>query len=366
MRQVVLTSAPYCYGPTSKLLAIVDELSSTCQVVFVGTGAAWDLAREAPFHACIKINDRDTWNADAVSALLRASCLVSFLDYRSIKIAQALQIPCLFFDTLLWSRSVLPNHTQDATEYIAQRFFVGASVKQVRSIRYVGAVLPRDHQRRWPESSKFDALVNFGGLKSPVMLREADLQYVRWVVRMLQASAMPPANLALCLPRHLACLEREIAVLLPGALITYPDPFEFGDMLHRSHVLLTVPGLETVLEALYLDKPMIFLPPYNGSQYLQLEIYQNFHVGIPLAADVAGRYSNSDLQLLTASVQRANALDLADHHVIENCAVRLSELIAHLSRKNTSQNAAPREFLLHEIGVNGREETAKIITRYCS
>lgn len=290
---------------------------------------------------------------------------MSFLDYRSIKIAATLQVPCIFFDTLLWSRSSLPDNTENATEYIAQRFFVTPDIHTPRPVHYVGAVLPKETVRKRRTLAHVHTLVNFGGLKSPAMLPDADLNYVRWVVHILQRSAVPAAHLTFCLPRHLASAAHNIQMCLPQSSIEFPDPSAFADLLHRSCTLLTVPGLETVLEALYLNKPMIFLPPYNGTQCLQLDIYEHLHIGATLVPNTIARCHRANLQALTTTIQRANAFEQADKQHLDTLAMRLSGLVVDLHTEGAFANNGACHSLLRDIGINGREETAAIISRYC-
>jgi hypothetical protein len=152
---------------------------------------------------------------------------------------------------------------------------------------------------------------------------------------------------------------------LPQSSIEFPDPSAFADLLHRSCTLLTVPGLETVLEALYLNKPMIFLPPYNGTQCLQLDIYEHLHIGATLVPNTIARCHRANLQALTTTIQRANAFEQADKQHLDTLAMRLSGLVVDLHTEGAFANNGACHSLLRDIGINGREETAAIISRYC-
>jgi len=48
--------------------------------------------------------------------------------------------------------------------------------------------------------------------------------------------------------------------------------------LASSAIAMMVPGLETPLEAFSYNVPVIFLPPSNSSQYIQLDEFRKYHV----------------------------------------------------------------------------------------
>ncbi len=367
-----MAAAPYCYGPTSKLLAVAEELRRSHTLVYVSSEPGLSLAEHGPFRRCIPNVDRHRWSADAISALRGANLLISFLDYNALAWARRFDVPAVFFDTLYWSRAAIPAEADYATLYVAQRFFdpPGWQTAPRRGPwKWVGPVLSPSVEntstvitnRNGPKS----IIVNLGGLRSPAMLTDADLLYQHWVWDILRNVPPDAYRITLCLPIYLRS-RTKLNDLNPGTEVCFPSLNDFHDRLVHSDLLLTVPGLEVVFEAMAIQIPIIFLPPYNGSQALQLAVYQ--HHGIGLGTLSTGRripiqIGPAELSPLTRQVQEHNAKVAADRSVTELLARQLRDLLSHAAEDPSWCIARIRANgeQFRTLGSHGRVATARAV-----
>lgn len=366
-----MTAAPYCYGPVSKLLCLAGELAKAHSLIFVGMEPALSLAKSFAFDDVIPIADRDAWNGQALSALANADALVSFLEYRAIPLALAARVRSYFFDTLSWLREVLPPHCVSATAYVSQRFFVplpGHVFRDLPSHHLVGPILSPDldfSPAFGQSGSSSSVLVNFGGLRSPSMTRGADRAYVDSMLNVLTKGLASVAPITVCLPMYLRDLDPLISSRFPALEILYPTQRDFHRRLTRCRLVLTVPGLETVLESLYLGSPIAFLPPYNGTQLRQLLVYNSLNIPLfTLSSFLSGpHFVDTDLATLTKAVQ--------EHNITAVSAPGSIDLLAEILRHSYSASFSSEDLLIaagrrnrslfQQLGSDGRREAALLV-----
>jgi hydroxymethylcytosylglucuronate/cytosylglucuronate synthase len=139
-----------------------------------------------------------------------------------------------------------------------------AALSQVPQVTWIDAVLPVQRDRASARGRT--AVLNFGGLHSPTNV-DRNPQYLSLVA--------PPAIRALTDAGydHIEVCGNLTAADLGGAPVGAADVRvgprsheEFMGVLSAAALLLTSPGLTTLLEASALGTPMVCLPPQNLSQ----------------------------------------------------------------------------------------------------
>jgi hypothetical protein len=372
MADIVMTSAPYCYGPTSKLISVAEDLAHTHRVTYVGMEPGLSLASKAPFVHTIQIKDRDYWNTTARRALGKASCFVTFLDYRSLKIAAEHGIPSIFFDTLLWLRTEPPPFSDLADLYLAQAYFrppPASCTQRLSRFLPVGPVFSKQLDQlsgATIDPKERRILVHFGGLRSPTMRPNADRVYVSWIASILRLARIDKSSLSMCLPIYMADEAASISALLPKARVLCPGTSDFHACLSSATTLVTVPGLEAVYEAMYSGVPLVFLPPYNGTQVMQMRDYEQ--LGIAHACLTPPHLSGinpetHDTNRLTAEVQQLNELAAPDINLRQTFAHELESALLQTSAEQARLEAlvGGNRRLIHQLGTDGRQLTVHTI-----
>ncbi|MGW2555088.1 hydroxymethylcytosylglucuronate/cytosylglucuronate synthase [Streptomyces sp. NPDC001635] len=279
--------ADFGWGSSGKLSAIITALRarSPRPLRFVGLGSRLGRSLLAELGV-----DRwhDTGNDPVAAAEMAkaegAAAALVVLEGTAAGALEVAGIPTVFVDSLpfLWTqadREALPFH---ASVYCAQKCVQLSAASRdildsVKNLQWVEAVVAPGVTERPASSfgkkttpSLQRALVNFGGLQSPAL---ADwTSYPRAVLApVLDALAtygmrevhiagnLPPEFLVQVVPKY-AQLEGQTVSCGPLG------HREFLERLAASDVLLTSPGLTTLLEAGALATPVVCLPPQNLSQ----------------------------------------------------------------------------------------------------
>lgn len=326
----------------------------------------------------VLLDDRDCWSGEpeALDILRSSDCIVSALDGRAMRLAARNGKKSVFLDTLAWLRDSPPPHTSCVDAYVIQRFFEPVKPRYLRQLSSPHLVAPifSDTLDAASESSPSGRsralLVNFGGLTSPAMLSQADVKFILWCVQALRLAGIPPRELLLSIPLHLAELSARIKSILPGCSVVNPSLSEFHSYLAEADVLITVPGLEVILEALYLKKPIVFLPPHNGTQLLQLKRYQGLNLGPSwVISDISalGSQPMMDLTSLTRRVQSANEIAQETTTECEHFAQYLDDVLGNSGRNGFSDtpSVGHRDSVLDDLGTRGRTHVVEIIEAVC-
>ena len=138
----------------------------------------------------------------------------------------------------------------------------------------------------------------------------------------------------------------------------------FRGRLAASEVLLTAPGLNAVFEALADDRPLVFLPPQNATQVLQLARYER-------AGIVRPGLNLTDLVPGMERVERVGDEAAYTRAVLDAIAevaasARLREVVAshvrgQLRTVRSPEAAAARRAFRDGLGVAGGPSVARAI-----
>jgi len=373
LAKILLTAAPYGFGPTAKLVCLAQVLAGRHELIYVGGSPGLELATSADFDDILEFGDRDAWSENAATALKSADLLVSVHEARALYLGSGVPDRTLFLDTLLWARRMpLPNNRLP-TAYVAQRFLkpLNLSVHLTKHIRQIGAILPPSTQTFGALSNKNHAapidrdpqrvLVNMGGLQSPLTLDGAEISYIRAMTRLIAHTRVSDGPLDICLPKHLARHLATLQAECPAARFMMPSHHEFQNLLSACSLLITVPGLESVLEALANNVPLIFLPAHNGTQFLQYKAYKDCSLGLMHMEDYLPPPVALDLTGLSLRVQLRNGDLLQTASIILSLSERLDFLLENSSKALQRKNVAHGRELLESIGGDGLTELESVV-----
>ncbi|GGL42373.1 hydroxymethylcytosylglucuronate/cytosylglucuronate synthase [Planomonospora parontospora] len=269
---LALGAVDFGWGSSGKLSAIIGALRENGgdhRLVVLGTRLGRRVLSGLAVEAWYERWPRDP--AD-LGALLDRHAVAAGLVVLDPELAVALEAvgrPTVYVDSLpyLWTDAdAVPS---DVAAYCAQMCPVLPSaawgpLRRITRLHWVGPVIRRAaHHDRAPGR----AVVNLGGLHSPSN-PTGNPVYLRLVLRPVMRA------LAQCGIREIhicgnaeAAQIRSIVGDLPRVMSTGPRGHgEFLDLLAGAELLVTSPGLTTLLEALDTGTPTVCLPPQNLSQ----------------------------------------------------------------------------------------------------
>lgn len=330
---VALVGAEFGWGSSGKLSAVLSALrdrpAPPLRFVGLASGLGRPLLAEHAVDAWHDLPDDPGRLAPAVREFVRSQgvrAAVVVLDGAAATALLAAGVPTVFVDSLpfLWSegdRAALPL---DATVYCAQKSVELPPecldvLADARALRWVEAVIagPRAPEpapagaRRGTGRPYRRALVSLGGLRAPKL---GDPEHypslvVPAALEALAAHGVEEVHVAGNLPADLAGRLVDASIAPPR---TTTGPLGHGAFLERladSDVLLTSPGLTTLLEAGGLHVPTVCLPPQNLSQIFNGR-YHSQALGAPLRVRWPKDVLVEDGALALRSEGEDNALEL--------------------------------------------------------
>lgn len=279
---VLLDAAPFCYGPVSTLMAIVNALSEmaadTLDLVLLASGTSREFAA---VEDRVRIEPCDT---ESRAALERAApwfdaCRLFVCNTNPPSARFALQrgCPVMYIDTLFWMWDALDPVVARAPWYVVQDF-AGTEANRAR-LGKLGTQVPGFHLtgplittaravEREPR-----CLVSYGGMESSLGDPDQARVYGRLMTRLiLKALSDRPEieEIRFCgRGPVMADLAERFTATDPRARFGFLPHRQYLDALARCRLHLLSPGLTGAFEAQASGAPTCLLLPQNYSQQLQ-------------------------------------------------------------------------------------------------
>jgi hypothetical protein len=279
---VVLDAAPFCYGPISTLMAVVDHLRrQELELVLLASGTAaefagagWEGIRVVP------CNTEDLEDLRRVEPLLReCSVFVSNTNPPSAQFAASLGCRVVYIDTLFWMWDHIDPAIAHAALYLVQDFpgvqenrqRIG---KDIRNFEVVGPLIA-DGPTLPQAARENTCVISFGGMESSLTVPGQTNRYP-WVITRLLVEAFERVA---PFDRYLFCGRDWVMSSLaeqwggPRREFRFVPHRELLGALSRCRLLLLSPGLTGAYEAMSLRTPTCLLLPQNYSQQLQADTF---------------------------------------------------------------------------------------------
>ena len=276
---VLLNATSFGYGPASKIAGIAKELVARgASCTFCGDGIALDyIAREKVCSDIVKLDLTEEKSRHELHALS------SKFDYALTAMEPDFLKHCTsnlrlgFVDSLvwMWDSSFFKNHPHllECEHYFIQNTFDArqqAMRHEIHNAFFVGAILNLPSAKR-PVQGNRRAVIHYGGVENFV-IPLSKIQYPLGMTKVLVSNPDLWSGfsdvIVVSSERTCNVLKRRFA--RPKWSFQSLSHSEFIELLRETSVLLTSPGLTTMLEAFALNVRTVFLPPQNYSQYLIL------------------------------------------------------------------------------------------------
>lgn len=258
--RILVSAIGFGMGPIGKLCTIIEN--NNYDWYACGDRISSDIFERYPFHD-------ECWSREEKDILrfvnkYKIKYAVVVLDPQVAIILTRIGVKVLYIDSLvfMWNEAdLLPF---DVEVYCAQKYpgyKPSAVMDKVNNLKWVGPIV-----NSVKEKKKEDYIViNFGGLHSPF---GEGIEYLRIVLD----TVMPFFE------------NQEIFVTGGENVITYCKQFypslkaktfchdDFLELVSRSKLFLTSPGLTTIYETCHFNIDTIVLPPQNLSQFYNISI----------------------------------------------------------------------------------------------
>ncbi len=298
-----------CYGSSSALLAIVSSIPGR------KTALAWEITKEiletdSSIDEIIEVNVKDPSAISRKVELEMYDAVLVISNLTNLETYLQAGIPVFFVDILYWYQTPKDHPVwKHATKCFIEDFpGVNRMMKYNNSGNsLVVGPLIRDRSclglpdSRGAGNDFLGTLVNLGGGKSRWVTPGMNTQYAQLVLELINEIrySLPQGTILIAGGRE--AIEQLRAINKHDGIEFQSLPQkEFLRCLAGCKLYITSPGLNAVMEGLEFDKPMVFLPPQNASQVLQLDTYEKAGIvnpGMNLTAHI-GRFKSLEKDVL--------------------------------------------------------------------
>jgi hypothetical protein len=363
--QLLCDPNPMCYGATGALLAVLDDVDA-CRLA-MGSGVSAELLRHDP--AVDEWLDVDVKSESQVARVLDsrhvdAALVVS--NTANLHLYAARGVPVFFVDILYWLGS---NKGPERSRLLEAEFvqaFPGVHARVARlgmetEAEVIGPVVRA--VRPVPPAERKGTLVHLGGGASRWIVPGGNSRFASMARGWVEA-ALPdlprPVHIALGKAAAVEAGPSEHPDLTLGPL---PQP-SFHELLGRSELYITTPGLGGVFEGMLAGIPTLLLPPQNATQVLQLATYEQAGivapgVNLPTLDDTFPvEFRGAGEDALTAAVLRSLErirTEEVNRQVIEHLRTQRGEL---------PMRESARQSFMARLGPPGPATVARAIHRF--
>jgi hydroxymethylcytosylglucuronate/cytosylglucuronate synthase len=370
---IAFCGVDFGWGSAGKLSAILRALTRrdpTIRLVGLGTGLGRPLLDQIRTEAWYEEFPRHDGELRGLTQRHGMAAAVVVLDPEVADALTRAGCPAVFVDSLpfLWTdNDPLPR---DAAAYCAQLCLLlprhsWGPLRRIERLHWTeGITVPARPGDRETETGL--AVLNFGGLHSPLQAAGDDAYLDLVLTPALRALAQAGMRrIEVC--GNVAGLGTgpASATVAPAQVAAHPRAHaEFLGLLDRAEILVTSPGLTTLLEASARSVPVVCLPPQNLSQFHNAEVFAAL-------ADQVCRVAWPEEVLRVAAVQGVRqhgemaAIELI-YGALRRAAERAPQVWAALRAPLAAAITAARQLgrwngLAEQIGQGGAEQIAEIV-----
>lgn len=263
MKTALFFSNPFGFGPTGKMIAVLEEFKKHWdgQIVYASSG----LCKEIMHMTDIiqeDVDQRDEASIESVIKKYENVYVVSSLNRFAIAVAHRLGIPNTFVDGLAWMWDTIPEEFLLSDIYICTKFpGLEEKLKAYPSARMVPFILSPLPERTNSDGSM---IVHFGGGENPLQDQICEEYYA------LFGEALESLDHSgeIIVTGGKKCLD-VVEKYVSRSSITFktlPKDVFLQKLAQCSH-FFTTSGLNATMEAFAMGVPTSFLLPSNLSQW---------------------------------------------------------------------------------------------------
>ncbi len=352
------------YGSSSALLAILEYLPS------INTAFVWGitekiLASSKLVNETIKLNNKDKklvkenidlQKFDAVLVISNITNLDTYLDFG---------MPVFYVDIHFWYPSNKKHRIwQEAKQCFIERYFK-SDIKLPNNSIEVGPIISLETAK---SKIKKQVLVNIGGGANRFIKPGVNSRYINIVLQLL--NQLKKEKIFERYDFIIAGGEASINSIKNSKeakefILKSFSKNEFLETLNKSEYFFTSPGQYATFEGLYLEKKIVFLPPQNASQIIQINILEKAGL-IKKGLNLTNYYSHfKSLENNSINEHELTSEVLTAIEKLEKNNLDKLKIIAHLKDqiKNTLKSSYFQEQkkFIHILGLPGAETIANEI-----
>jgi hypothetical protein len=284
--QILCDAVSFGFGPVSKLISLAYALADrhNCTLTFAGKGCSLQLALKCEafsHHTEVDTTDPLECNKKIGSDITNYDGVLSVMNPDFLKWAQGYDVKTIVVDSLLTMWDEIPTPWLKTCGIIIQNNH-GAAERAANELKsnntlVTGPLLDPvllSNELRYPHNMGQTILINLGGAEDPIsIIPDLIGSVVSKLLMELPILKKFERKLLAVGKRQHSALKR---LKNEGFTVDTCGHRQFLKHLANCDVFLTTPGLTGSFEAFCLRAKTCFLPPFNYSQYLNLQTFRRF------------------------------------------------------------------------------------------
>lgn len=286
LKKVILFDAePFCFGPISTTINLVNFLRDKTNIcdkfdlVLLGVGTSKQLAEASKvFDRIYDCNSTLTTELEKFSKIIsKAALYISTTNPHAVNFLKNFKTKLYYIDTLFWMWGELRADFRHVDRYFIQRFFnidkqLAIYREHINCFQVVNPLISHKLHKKIEE--KF-ILINLGGMDT--VYHKTSKFYHIFVEEMYNNYKLQGTDIVIAGGGDSIKELKSLYSNRKNLIIDCFGKSEFEDLFAKCIKFISAPGLTSINESYYIAKDVLFLPPQNYSQYLNLK-YLRYNV----------------------------------------------------------------------------------------
>lgn len=272
MKKILCESNPMCYGSSTVLLSIIEQLDipATC----LAYGVAMEILQGGKLEI-IEVNNKSSIDVETAIKEIDFESVLVVSNTSNLALYKSLNKKIYFVHIHFF----YPNANAELLKLVdilfIQKFW---NLRQSNSAIQVGALIKSPKQTCQKKSL---ILVNLGGGESRFIQPGVNSDYGQKMLRLFIQLKHHFENIEVVFCGGTRIIETiKVSALGNNIKALSLSNDDYLQLLDEAEILISSPGLNAIFEAMYRKIPIIFLPPQNVSQVYQLNEYENAGIAI--------------------------------------------------------------------------------------
>jgi spore coat polysaccharide biosynthesis predicted glycosyltransferase SpsG len=345
MKKILCESNPMCYGSSTVLLSIMEQLSN--RTICLAYGVAKEILSKSSSEL-IEVNNKSSDDVKNAIENIDFDIVLVVSNTSNLQLYKSLNKKIVFVHIHYFFPNAHLNILDDVDCLFVQNFWnlqqssknvikVGVLIKQINSIE---------------RNKKEIILVNLGGGESRFIKPGVNSDYGLMMLNLLihLKPFFSNKEIIVCGGTKIidTILTKAKAHNIQALTLSNED---YLNLLNKAELLISAPGLNAIFEAIYRDIPILFLPPQNISQVYQLNEYENAGLckkGLNLT--IPNCFVSEEIQTEIFLTEMSNKYN--DPNIIQFQLDKLLNQLEYTKSKEYSDKIESARIYLGEIGTN--------------
>jgi hypothetical protein len=272
MKKLLCESNPMCYGSSTVLLSIIEQLC--VETVCLAFGVAKEVLQNDKCEL-IEVNNKSSKDVETAIKEIDFDSVLVVSNTCNLALYKSLNKKVYFIHIHFFYSNANTEILNLADILFIQKFW---NLQPTKSAVQVGPLIKTPITAK---KNKDKIIVNFGGGESRFIQPGVNSDYGRLMLNLIIYLKPHFENKEIIICGGTKIIETIIIGATSNSIkaITLSND-DYLELLDEAEILISSPGLNAIFEAMYRNIPIVFLPPQNISQVYQLHSYEKAGIAL--------------------------------------------------------------------------------------